>query len=132
MSRRFQFSLRAVLLAMLLICLPLGAWQLLKTSGQYIEADQCKLGTPFSVKGRIIRPTGPQQLSYHFRIEERNGQCLINMFVTGAAKKAWPGTYAVDTEIPLLASDIAPGEYRLSLYTLQEHVATCKLSITAP
>jgi hypothetical protein len=39
MSRRFQFSLRALLVVSFAVCLSLGRWHLLKTFGQEVDAD---------------------------------------------------------------------------------------------
>ena len=132
MTRRFQFSLRALLGAAVVVCLLLGGWHLLWTYGQYVEAEPAKLGRSFSVKGRILRPAGPQELAYHFRIERPDGVCLLNLFGEGyIARKGWLGTYRIDTTVELYESDIGPGEYRLSLYTLQRHIATCRLNVEA-
>lgn len=110
MSRRFQFSLRALLVVVTVGCLLLGGWHLLKTYGQYIEASgRLRAGERISVRGRIIRPFGPEELSYNFivyGVSSNNGvpsEALSrgcgHWSYAYVAKRRWFCIYTVEAQV---------------------------------
>jgi len=54
MARRFQFRLKSLMAAVVVICLGLGGWQLLMTFGQYVEAEPAVVGQPIKIHGRFF------------------------------------------------------------------------------
>jgi len=56
MARRwYQFSLKSLMAAVVVICLGLGGWHLLWTKGQYVEAEPAVVGQPIKIRGRFFR-----------------------------------------------------------------------------
>lgn len=52
--RWFQFSLKTLMAAVVLICLGLGGWHLFWTYGQWIEAEPAVVGQPIKIRGRFF------------------------------------------------------------------------------
>ncbi|HEV3341559.1 MAG TPA: hypothetical protein VG125_14430 [Pirellulales bacterium] len=112
MSRRFQFSLRALLGLVTVLCLLLGGWGLLLTYGQFVAAGPITLHERIALRGRLIRMLGPKRLPYCIWIDPDGG-------VFDHAERSWLCIYTVQTETVVAHQ---PGRYRLTLVDLENPV----------
>ena len=114
MTRRFQFSLRALLLVTAILCLPLGGWHLFKKYGQFIEASPIIAGQPIVVNGRLIQFFGPKRCHYCLDIWGNHGGGLVLLHTCyGFADRSGPFTYSIHAEYSI--PQFQPGQYRLAL-----------------
>ena len=60
--RWLQFRLRTLLIAMVVVCLALGGWQL--SVRPYVSAGPAVVGKPFVVRGRFVDFLGPEVVTY--------------------------------------------------------------------
>lgn len=92
MTRRFQFSLRALLGTVVFGCLILGAGSLLKSKGQFVRAEPTKVGEPILIRGRVILFGGPGRFEYHLSLST-DGMTLIR---SDQAERSWLCLYNVE------------------------------------
>jgi hypothetical protein len=97
MSRRFQFSLRALLVATLVICLSLGVWHLLETYGTSVAVENARVGAPIVVKARYFWPRGPDECTLFVGYARNDDTGCVEKYLR--AKRSWLGFYTVDYEL---------------------------------
>jgi hypothetical protein len=96
MSRRFQFSLRALLGLAAVVCLLLGCWHLLTKHGQYVVATPAKIGEPITVDGQLVCFCGPSLLYVELVGEPPLDRLVQNIYVI---KRSWGCLYRLKTKI---------------------------------
>jgi len=111
MARRFQFRLKSLMAAVVLICLGLGGWHLLWTKGQYVEAEPVVVGQPIKIRGRFFHFCAGEDSGKHdFSVEcDSSGRGMRG--ATSADNSGW-GRY--DFEIDLPSVDV-PCEFTITL-----------------
>lgn len=113
---RPQFSLRVLLGTAIAVCVLLGTWRLLAFYGQFIEATHAAAGEPMVITGQALRPFGPQELEYRFRLTgDLSANELFGFWaISYRAKRSWFCVYNIRAIIT--AADLpAPGIYQLDL-----------------
>ena len=117
MSRRFQFSLRALLVASVVICVGLGSWRFRSDTRQYVLADHVSVNAPIKVRGQFFHLDGP--VIHHFLVlaeaPEKNGK-RFRWGESGLARRKGAGTYEVEAR--LTGAD-SPGTYKLMLWPME-------------
>jgi hypothetical protein len=103
MSRRFQFSLRALLGFAVLACLVLAGRYLLGTYGTRLDVEIPRVGDPIRVKATYFRLFGPREcrLFVEYRIADGS---LLSSGAIGASqgdiiKRSWLCLYTIETEL---------------------------------
>ncbi|HQU46380.1 MAG TPA: hypothetical protein PK867_26470 [Pirellulales bacterium] len=111
MSRRFQFSLRALLVAAAVVPLMLGGAHLFSGYAQYIEVGPVQVDGSTVIEGRIVRFFGPLDLEYCLEVDGRPEHEGIWSF--GIARRKWLCIYPIQRDYDF--SRRPPGQYRLTL-----------------
>jgi hypothetical protein len=96
MSRRFQFSLRALLGLAAIASLSLGGWHLLETYGTYVDAENPRVGEPIRISGRFVWLFGPNEchLDIGHTWADESG-CTFSYCV---GKRSWLCFYSVEQD----------------------------------
>jgi hypothetical protein len=110
--RWFQYSLKSLMAAVVLICLGLGGWHLLFKYGQYVEAESAVVGQPIKIRGRFFHffASEDDRGYYHFEalIQDGSGACLVKSGY-GIDVGWWQFKFETDFKLK------RPGEYALTL-----------------
>src|SRR5215469_7313719 len=96
MSRRLQFSVRALLGAAFAIGLMLGLLHLLEKYGQKIQPTQAVVGAPITINARYVRPFGPPECVIFVEARLPSGARLMEK----VAKRSWLCFYVVEFQAP--------------------------------
>ena len=100
MPRRFQFSLRALLVLTALASLLLGGRHLLETYGSYLEVTNIAVGESMTIKGRIVHLFGPPKI--YFEVESHNVETpSLNWTTWGWLERSWLCCYDFDQASPI-------------------------------
>ena len=91
MPRRFQFSLRALLVLVAVACVLLGAWHLLETYGTTIAIERPQVGEPLHVKATYFRPFGPSEcyLEVGYKVTEGMTDGFVKCQLAKSAERSW-------------------------------------------
>ena len=103
MTRRFQFSLRALLAFAAVICVLLGGWHLLQTYGNRLDVENPRLGAPIRVKATYFCPLGPSQCHLSLGYMTADGSQLSDGTLGRSAgdmiKRSWLCLYSMESEL---------------------------------
>jgi hypothetical protein len=126
MSRRFQFSLRALLGMAVVVCLALGGWHLLVRYGQFVEMAPTAANEP-RLRGQFIFFSLEQHLIY--RANVMRGGVHIYRF-RGLAESDLPFVYRFNGRF----ADDEPeqGEYAIEIYPMARPypAASCTFALS--
>ena len=117
MSRRFQFSLRALLVATAAVCLMFGGLRLLKQS-EFLELRLVKRGHQgVKARGRFVRLLGAPDVGYwvEFQDQDRyNSNSLPCVILSGmfTASRSWFAIYDFKT---VFDPPKEPGRYEYTI-----------------
>lgn len=117
MSRRFQFSLRAMLVVSVAICVAMGSWRLHHDRRQYVHASPVPVNWQIDVTGQFFHLNGPEihQFVVVAEAPEKDGK-RFRWGSTGIARRKGAGTYEITTR---LRPAEAPGIYKLMLWPME-------------
>ncbi len=142
MTRRFQFSLRTLLIALVTVCIALGGWHLYFVFfGPYVEAAPTVAGQPIFVRGRFFDFFGMPSTVYVVQVVKLgpNGKPITCQSGSGYVQRSGLWSYNIEVELSPINK---PGEYDLELMgltkavrakkrTMQKDPVRAKLSILA-
>jgi hypothetical protein len=117
MPRRFQFSLKRLILLAVFVCLWLGGWHLRNNVRRFIEAEPAFVGRPIRIRGQYFEYNGPTLRDFiviadgplHSNVRPRIWSSDV------VARRLGSGTYNLETS---LEHARLPGVYRLRLYPI--------------
>jgi hypothetical protein len=114
MSRRFQFSLRALAMMVALVASPLGVYSCLRAQGNTLDLAQLAPGQPIRIRARFFRPSwesfGPvlfvfQRTSYPTdQSHLRDGQAGCGWYDAVETQRSWFVFWVAETTMPLPAA----------------------------
>lgn len=120
--RWFQFRLRTLLAAVVLLCIALGGWRLYWTfCGPYVKSGPAQVGAKFKVRGRFVDFLGPDSTVYAVKVSRpmSNGRPVIYQSGSGHASRSGFWTYEFELELgPVLKA----GDYKLEVFPLTQAV----------
>lgn len=108
MSRRFQFSLRALLLLTAAIAALFGGWRLFALNAQYVAVKPDPSTDLLTINGRIVRFLGPRTIDCAVALtvvahDDHVGAQIGDQVV----ERHWLCVYPIEIETDLLASDFS-------------------------
>jgi len=114
MALRFQFKLKSLMAAVVVICLGLGGWQLLMTSGQYVVAESAVVGEPIEIRARFFQFGGNRRGWFKFEVLQ-DGKWAGYRRLEYGHDIGW-GRFEFETEIkPPSLITTKPGNYTMTL-----------------
>ncbi|HVX12910.1 MAG TPA: hypothetical protein VHC22_17135 [Pirellulales bacterium] len=116
--RRPQFTLRALLVAIVAICVGLGSWRFRGTHRQYVHASPVRVRQHIEVTGQFFHFNGPE--IHHFLVlaeapQKKDGQ-RHRWGHLGISRRKGAGTYEVQM---LLDGAEQPGNHKLMLWQME-------------
>jgi hypothetical protein len=102
MSRRFQFSLRALLGLAAVVGLLLGGWHLLDTYGNRLDVDEVRIGAPVKIKAGYVCLFGPHECNLSVALESIDGSeiapGIARVSEVDLVERSWLCLYRVEWE----------------------------------
>ncbi|HEX5446605.1 MAG TPA: hypothetical protein VFW87_22495 [Pirellulales bacterium] len=135
MIRRFQFSLRGLLLAIFLVCLGLSAWRIY--AGNFatcVVAETARVGQPIRLKGRFSLKNGADSERFEIDVQPFvGGRRPMICYETSKwrALRNWGGVYrfAVPATCSGQSCWTKPGEYALTVLLPDGHYIAGRVSV---
>jgi hypothetical protein len=120
MSRRFQFSLKGLLVAIVLTCIALGSWRIYVIHfASRIESDLAVAGKPFLARGRLF-VFGNHPSAFTVQLASR-GAVQEQSMVDIPQDFGW-GTFEFEVEMSPMPASMA-GDYDIQIRLGNEVVA---------
>ncbi len=117
MTRRFQFSVRALLVGIVAICVGFGSWRFRSSNRQYVHASPVRVRQHIEVTGQFFELNGPE--IHHFLVlaeaPEKDGKRL-RWGGLGISRRKGAGTYVIES---LLNGADDPGTHKLLLWPME-------------
>src|SRR5487761_1221730 len=129
MSRRFQFTLRALLVAVVAICIGLGARHIyVMHFSSYVVAETAKVGKPIRLQSQFFLREGADSTVFWLRVAAQGYRRRL-LETKGRAERIGVGTYRFSVQMPTRSLNAtqcwtAPGEFDLYLQPLDGAVVT--------
>ena len=129
MRRRFQFSLRTLMILVVLLCVALGTWQVyLRYFTSFVELATTPVGQAIQVRGRFVRFGGSPSTAIAVYVRPI-GKSVIAQSGSSLVQKTGWGTYEFDIKLSPIQR---PGEYDVTVSNLKETAALGTLTIVPP
>lgn len=101
MTRRFQFSLRALLAGTSVLCAALGIRHVyLAQLASYVVLDQAKVGQPIRVRGQFVQRGAADSTVFWLRFVHHGPRGKWRDQMKGRAERKGFGTYRFAVEFP--------------------------------
>lgn len=116
MTRRFQFSLKALLGLVMVAAMMLGAVHLAERYGQFVKTTTpCSPASTLNVEGRLITFFGPKVRHVELAAETMFPDSMRYSFADQMVPRSWFCMYNFTADVRALDT---PGDYRLMLFDM--------------